>query len=214
MFAIMCPEFEYDQHLGADGALKQAMMDFFRVLKNSADSKKLEDAKDTRAWHFCFFRTLTPRGFEYYAGHYRGEDFPCLRAYNVHISSDPLVAANPTEVPLFIMRLADKLHRSAALLDLETHRHANPLLSGAYVLKVIQVVAYFFVTFLTIHPYANGNGHMARLLVVLLLSRYGIHAPKFSVHPRPQDPPYSDAIYRYRRNDTKPLEMLLLGSLT
>lgn len=208
-----CPKFEYDSHPRADSLLKAAIMTFFRALKSANDAQKLEDAKETRTWHLNFFTALTPPGYEYYAGHYRGEDFPCLLHYNIEIPSDPMVGCQSFIVPLCMSRVADQLQRAAAALDLEMHRYNNPRTSREFIVKTIQVVAYFFVVFLTIHPYANGNGHMARLVSVLLLDRYGIRAPSFTIHPRPQDPPYSDAIYRYRRNDTKPLETLFLRSL-
>ena len=112
-----------------------------------------------------------------------------------------------------MMQFGKKLQQAAALLDIEMHRYGTPRTSPEFIIKIIQVVAYFFAIFLTIHPYANGNGHMARVIVVLLLDRFGIRAPRFTIHPRPLDPPYSDAIYRYRRADTKPLELLLLRSI-
>jgi Fic/DOC family len=210
---MLCPPFEYGNNSGADAALKRALVAFFQALRTATDEQKLRNAENTRAWHAAFFHELTPSGCEYYAGNYRGEDFFCLREYDVRIPVDPLVGAKPQVVALSMVRLREKLHEAAALLDLEMHRHANPLASKEFLVKTVQVVAYFFVAFLTIHPYANGNGHMARLIIVLLLDRYGIRAPRFPIHPRPQDPPYSDAIYRYRRNDTKSLEILLLKSL-
>jgi Fic family protein len=213
MLAAGCPEFEYDHIPGADAVLKRAMVEFFQALRTASYEQKLAHAKETRIWQSRYFHTLTPAGHPYYAGHYRGEDFFCLRDYSVQIDSDPLVGSKPAVVPFIMVQLSDKLHRAAALLDLEMHRHPNPRVSPTYLAKLIQVLAFFFATFLTIHPYANGNGHMARTIVILLLDRYDIRAPRFSIHPRPQDPLYADAIYRYRRREPKPLEMLLLRSL-
>ena len=211
--SMPCPEFEYENHPAAGVILKDALIAFFRALKTANDHAKLSNAKETRAWHSTFFRSLTPPSCPYYAGHYRGEEFPCLRDYEVKIDADPLVGEKAQLVPLSMFRLSEKLQMAAALLDVEMHRHPVPLTSREFIVKIVQTVTFFFVAFLTIHPYANGNGHMARLILVLLLNRFGVRAPEFSIHPRPMEPSYSDAIYRYRRNDTRPLEMLLLKSL-
>jgi Fic family protein len=42
-----------------------------------------------------------------------------------------------------------------------------------------------FLAFVTIHPYANGNGHAARLVVWALLLRYGFQPTGWPVDPRP-----------------------------
>ena len=39
--------------------------------------------------------------------------------------------------------------------------------------------------FVHIHPYANGNGHMGRLLVVAILGRYGYWLQKWTIDPNP-----------------------------
>jgi hypothetical protein len=210
---MVCPEFEYDGNPAADAILKDALIAFFRALKAANDSEKLDSARETRVWHSNFFQRLTPASCPYYAGHYRGEEFPCLRDYEVKIDFDPLVGEKATFVPISMFRLGEKLQVAAVLLDIEGHRHLAPLASREFIIKIVQMVTFFFVAFLTVHPYANGNGHMARLILALVLDRLGVRAPTFSIHPRPMEPSYLDAIYRYRRRDTKPLEMLLLRSL-
>jgi len=40
-----------------------------------------------------------------------------------------------------------------------------------------------FVTFLQIHPYANGNGHAARLVVWAILGRYGYWPKSWPIEP-------------------------------
>jgi len=70
-----------------------------------------------------------------------------------------------------------------------------------------------FVYFLEIHPYANGNGHLARFFLIGYLARYGVFLARWPMHPRPSDPPYSDLIRRYRRGDRNSLERFVMSCI-
>ena len=45
-----------------------------------------------------------------------------------------------------------------------------------------------FVQFLAIHPYANGNGHIGRLIVWIFLKKLGFSQDFWSVNDRPGEP--------------------------
>jgi hypothetical protein len=74
---------------------------------------------------------------------------------------------------------------------------------------VVAFACRIFVEFLTIHPYANGNGHAARFCLVAILQRYGLLLTGWSIDPRPS-PPYSELIFRHRRNEPHLLERAVL----
>jgi fido (protein-threonine AMPylation protein) len=79
--------------------------------------------------------------------------------------------------------------------------------------RTIELLTALFVEFLEIHPFTNGNGHMARLVVIAILGRFAVYPSSWSLHPRPQDPPYSELISRYRSGDQKPLEHFVLSCI-
>jgi len=82
-------------------------------------------------------------------------------------------------------------------------------------LMAIAFACQIFVDFLTVHPYANGNGHSARLCLISILFRYGILLRGWHVDPRPADPPYSDMIKDYRDgNQTQFEEYVAQNSFT
>jgi len=76
--------------------------------------------------------------------------------------------------------------------------------------KTIRLTAALFVYFLEIHPFANGNGHMARFLLISVMAKFNIYPSKFSIHPRPPDPAYTACIKAYRAGNRALLERFVL----
>jgi len=145
---------------------------------------------------------------EYYAGHYRGEHFRCLRFYPAGIPSDPRVGSPPSAVVFLMQELSNEIRAGLTALD------ANVLLTTEERLRyLVALASRAFVAFLTIHPYANGNGHACRLIVWSILGRYWHWARRWPVEPRPPDPPYSTLIVLHRNGDIEPFERYLLQML-
>jgi fido (protein-threonine AMPylation protein) len=201
-----CPSWEYNTH--PKRALLTARVADILFELASARVDTLSVAADTREQHSTLFRDLVPPGYEYYAGHYRGELFRCLRFYTVRVEGDPRVGAAPGTVKFYMAQLSAIIRAGVFALD------ENVSLAAREKLRyVVALVCHVFVRFLTIHPYANGNGHMGRLIIWSIMGRYG-HWPRgFPVEPRPQDPPYQELIIRYRSGDTEPLEKYILQML-
>lgn len=206
MQPLDCPGWEYSGHphrASVPDAISQILI---TLASGRADT--LAIAIDSRQSHGSIFKHVTPYGFEYYAGHYRGEFFRCLRFYVVYVPADPRVGSPPQAVEYLIRELGTKIRAGIIALD------ANISLSVQERLRYIVALAcHAFVAFLTIHPYANGNGHAGRLIVWSILRRYG-HLPKrWPVDPRPPDPPYSELITQHRNGQVEPLEIYILQTL-
>lgn len=89
-----------------------------------------------------------------------------------------------------IQAVADKLDMAYSASDAIFPKNEK-------LLTALSHVAGLFVYFLEIHPYANGNGHMARMMLLAMLARHNLVFVNFPVHPRP-DGPFADLIKEYR----------------
>ncbi len=206
-----CPEWQYGGHPRRTEILPRQVASLVdRLARRATDTA--ESARDTRPSHRCLFRELTPAGFEHYAGHYRGERLPCLRLYEVGIGNDPRVGYPALEVGLAMAQFADWVGRGLGALDMgrEVPQEMN---DEDRLLFVVALAAHFFQRLLTIHPYADGNGHAARIGVWAILLRYGYWPRRFPVEPRPPQPTYGQAIIEHRDGDPEALEKLILGSI-
>ena len=163
--------------------------------------------KNTLLAHKYIFRQFTPVGFPKYAGNYRGSDYDVLKNYKVKINSDPKVGVAPNLVRRQMALFDDQFENTVLRFEKEFAVVATPEKKVLLTLSLVEIIGTFLVRFLTIHPYANGNGHMARLLVMAMLGRFGILPKTWTIDDRP---PYSDAIFAHRRGNTKPLTKVLL----
>jgi fido (protein-threonine AMPylation protein) len=59
-----------------------------------------------------------------------------------------------------------------ALQALDRMHDDPPVPPQVKLFEAVQTACILFELFLRIHPYANGNGHMARAIIIALLARY------------------------------------------
>jgi hypothetical protein len=207
-----CPDWEYKDYPRHTEILKRQTASVLSVLRRG----QLEfqtTAKDTRQVHHHFFRELTPVNHEYFAGHYRGEKFRCLEYYQVIIRSDPRVGWPPQNIAAAMSRLARETIGPIMVAMNEAQDIPNVVLAPEEKLTyAITFACRVFEEFLRIHPYANGNGHIARFLIWVILGYCGYWPNNWRIEPRP-NPPYNDLIVEYRNGNCEPLEKLILSSL-
>lgn len=210
---VECPFWEYDKIPGHDQLLYERTKSTLEIIARLAPAELLLRVKDTRSVHGSYFRDLTPPATPYYAGNYRGADYLCLRSYEVQIKGDNRVGHPASMVAQRMLTLASDIEE--ALRACEIARVVpNSILSPLDKLaKTVDAATAIFVYFLEIHPYANGNGHAARFILTAILARYGIVMRRWRMHPRPSDPPYTDAIRLYRSGYREPLVRFVLGCI-
>lgn len=210
---LYCPSWEYSEIEGHQSVLSARNHVLLSSVRQANRDRKISVCVDTRVAHGSFFSSLTPAGCHYYAGNYRGSAFPCLLYRDVFIASDPRVGHPPGAIALE-MGVFERLVGSV-VSNIDQVRSASRYLitDEEKLYRTVELVAGLFVYFLEIHPYMNGNGHMARLMLIALLGVYGIYLSKWKIDPRPQDPPYSGAIKAYRDGNQAPLVRFILSCI-
>src|SRR4051812_23091833 len=97
--AAECPHWDYENHPQRKKILPAAAAQILGEIRlGTFDTPAL--LIDTRPIHRRLFSSLAPKHREYLAGHYRGDNFKCLRLCPVMIRSNPLVGAPPLSVKL------------------------------------------------------------------------------------------------------------------
>ena len=167
-----CPAWEYENVLYYSTILQTTIADQVKRLRE----RKLDSlavTTNSRGFHGPVFVQLTPREQRYYAGHYRGENFPCLLHYKVEVSGDPRVGTAPSGVKRAMGELGMAIRSGLAALDKLHKRPETEVPAVEKLLATVKFACRVLEVFLRIHPYANGNGHTGRFIVWAVLGRYG-----------------------------------------
>lgn len=214
MSSLTCPAWEYRDVPKCGEVLRTRSAQIIRAIYVAEAASMIRILRDTRPVHRMLFTGLTPAGFEYYAGHYRGSwQFVCLREYRVGVQGDPRVGHDPGIVLRSMGEFAVEIDSTLSAIDHVFRISDNALSRAEKLVRCVQLAAAAFVYFLEIHPFANGNGHMARLFLIATMRRRGFFLSKWTLDPRPQDPPYTGAIEAYRSGNRTPLEKFILSCL-
>lgn len=205
-----CPgEWEYKDHPDYNKALPVRTRQLLIAFR-AGEIDGNEHLLDSRPSHYSLFQDVTPIGFDYFAGHYRGEDYPCLLEYEVGIASDPTVGEEPSKVSVEMDNFKRVIRDGVNALDSGTVVPNSVVSKEQKIVYIVAIACRVFVEFLRIHPYANGNGHIGRFLIFTILGRYGYWPKRWPLNDRPPDPPYSRLIAEYRRGKKTAFENFVL----
>lgn len=204
-----CPGWEYSTHPQKDNVLPIKSKDTLISLRKNISNYD-HNAIDSRSTHQYLFSLLTPKNYGYYAGNYRGAAYRCLEFYEVMISSDSRVGDNSSCVHQLMTDFGIEISNLFAALDLANQIPNSQLPHTDKFMYLVAAASHIFVEFLRIHPYANGNGHIARFLIFIFLGRHGYWPKKWPLDERPPDPPYSTLISEYRNGQKDPLEQFIM----
>jgi fido (protein-threonine AMPylation protein) len=154
--------------------------------------------QDVIAWHGKLFSGLTPKDFEYYAGHYRQRNayLPCLQQ-NVEVMG--ISGADYWEVPHLMAMLFGGIRAAIASLELRW----RDLTAKEQARHVALFIGWLIANFIRIHPFLNGNGRISRLLWGRGLLRFNVPA-QCRISPRPADP-YESLMGQAMRGNDGPL---------
>jgi fido (protein-threonine AMPylation protein) len=161
-------------------------------------------------WHRDIYRGVV-LPVAYYAGEVRDSDpaHPELIDYEVAVGT--AVGVPATDVPDALIRYEAAMQAVVARMDGVIAAGSRPT-STADLYAVLEVAALAHGEWVRMHPFANGNGRVARLWVNWVAVRYGL--PFFlSLRPRPAALIYAAAAAASMRGDHQPMVVALLTLL-
>ena len=212
MQPVDCPAWDYKDYPNYVDPLRARISDILvRLRTGQLDTLNL--SVDSRPSHAFLFSEMAPEECPYYAGHFRGEHFRCLKFYQVHVPSDPRVGFHSSVVGSALRELGQLVRSGLAALDAAEQLPYATLSAEDRILFAVTFSCNVLEKFLRIHPFADGNGHIGRLIIWCLLGRYGYWPVRWPIEPRPPDPPYSELIKRHRDGEREPLEAYVLDCI-
>ena len=197
-----CPQWEYSQHQHANAVPIRCEAIFHRLEVGQVAVES--SLRDSRPLHHELFVNLTPSECPYFAGHYRGESFKCLRFLDVGVEGDRRVGVPHDSVAPELSNLQSHILKAGLrALDVAFAIPDDKLSPAEKLYNLVKFSCRLLAEFLRIHPYANGNGHIGRLIVLLVLVRFGYWPSSWRLH---EHPPYDELLSKYRDGIEQPLE--------
>lgn len=200
-------EYKNHPHASAVGIRCEAVLNELELGRLNIDA----GVRNTKPFHERIFVNLTPATQPYLAGNYRGERFKCLRYLVVRVESDPRVGVAPERVAAEMANFnSNLLSEGTKALNVAFAKPDAELSAAEKLNYVVKLSCRLLVQFLRIHPYANGNGHVGRLIVWFILAKFGYWPREW---PLDTHPPYDELLSRYRGGDEQPLEDFVLRAI-
>lgn len=164
---------------------------------------------DTRPGHACLFQGMTPANCSCILGTYRGTaSCPSVSNFSVTTLHDTRVGVPPIMVEFTMNQL---LARCDSLVKV----HNEWVASTGFrqppqnaLIRFVSLLAFVLQQFLTIHPYMDGNGHTARLLIYVMMCRAGYIPSGWDIDAKQ---PYADALSLHRSGKPGALEIFLVN---
>lgn len=138
-------------------------------------------------WHKALYQGVSSVPGPHFLGNPRGSDHPDLRGYEVAVrdSQGRVVGEGipATEVKGALRAFQQSMRQAVGNIDRGIQTGATPA-DERQLLAVINLAAELHGEWVRIHPYANGNGRIARIWANWAAVRYGL-PPFVRIKPRP-----------------------------
>lgn len=200
-----CANWDYKRHPGAP-TVRATCGEFLVKIRMAPDSQ-ISALRDTKPFHFAFFKQAVPHACTYLAGEYRGSDHACLKHRVVGMGGR--CGAPCAEVERLMRDFHDATRLSLAVMD---SSYVAVGQAPEFLLDLVAFIAQVVSSFQDIHPYADGNGHIGRLLVWVIMGHYQLLPERWWLHDNPGRD-WDEAVSEHQRGNTRPLQEFLLTTL-
>lgn len=160
-----------------------------RWIVEAAPKRDLPSVAMARDWHRQIFRGVQVPVAAYVGGVRGRNDTPELVDYEVVVGQ--LRGVSSREVPTQLSRFETSMEMAVAKLDAVLPVGEKPV-EQAMLQSVLTLCAHAHGEWARIHPFANGNGRVARLWANWCAVRYGL-PPFVRLQPRPEGSSYAMA---------------------
>ena len=123
---------------------------------------------------------------------------------------DGFFGSDPADVDADMKDFHEALAIAVGVLKDQKDSTSPKLTEIQYMDLLVALVASFYVWLLRIHPYENGNGHMARLLGFLICLKSGRRPKAWPLHKRS---PFGNMVTAYREGSTDKMEESVLKAI-
>lgn len=185
--------------------LRKNLQAVLRRIRDDARNRRPLNLETIRKWHRDSMKGLTVPN-PAFPGKFRGQ--PGLESIRVHVGNHSGTA--PEKVEEETKQFTLRLKKLITVLDDAIAPGTD--LTGDQLNAVLEAVAWAHSEWVRIHPFANGNGRTARLLVNAIAMRYGL-PPFVRLRPRPNHG-YGQAAEASMRGDHRPLARSFRRMLT
>jgi fido (protein-threonine AMPylation protein) len=184
------------------GVIESNLRELLERLEGEASGRSTPTVAAAQQWHRDVYAgVILP--VDYYAGEVRDSDeqFPELIGYEVEVGQHPGLPSG--EVPAALKAFESQLQEVVSAVDSAIPADDGPRTLGQ-LLTVIDLCAGAHGRWVQIHPFANGNGRVARIWANWCAMRYGL-PPFVRLRPRPEGDAYALAAFASMMGDHRPM---------
>ncbi len=176
-----CRYWKYDTHPDRNTLLPMRCKELTDAVPDAGEDLPASPF-DTRADHAYMFAGMAPASCGCILGNYRGtRDCPDLVNCRVQILEDPNVGLEPRFVHSAMLEFEEQSIRDMTAYLVWANGDGSGESPVNKIRKFGVVAAHIFERFLTIHPYIDGNGHCARLMLCKLMAVAGFPARQWDI---------------------------------